>query len=220
MLILHSENEYAIVRKLPGEECEHELPERIVAELGGESYCVHRLDRAVGGVMVYARTKAAAAALGEQMQDGSFEKDYLAVLPAIPEACEGELRDFLFKDSLKGRSFVVKNKRSGVKEAHLSYRVLGTANYGERGAALVRVKLHTGRFHQIRCQTANAGMPLLGDQKYGKNTDINIRSVALCAYKLVFQHPVTGKRMSYEISPENPAFELFSGNNFGCDCLY
>ena len=78
MIILHSESEYTIVCKSPGEECEHELPERIVAELGGESYCVHRLDRAVGGIMVYARTKSAAAALGEQMQNGSFEKEYLA----------------------------------------------------------------------------------------------------------------------------------------------
>ena len=85
---------------------------------------------------------------------------------------------------------------------------------------LADINIETGRFHQIRCQMANAGMPLLGDQKYGKSTIPQIRNVALCAYKLVFQHPVTGKRMSYEISPENPAFEMFSGNNFGCDCLY
>ena len=85
---------------------------------------------------------------------------------------------------------------------------------------LADINIETGRFHQIRCQMAHAGMPLLGDQKYGKNTIPQIRNVALCAYKLVFQHPVTGKRMSLEISPENPAFEMFSGNNFGCDCLY
>ena len=214
MLILHSENEYAIVRKLPGEECEHELPELLSRELGGESYCVHRLDRAVGGVMVYARTKAAAAALGAQMQDGSFEKDYLAVLPAIPEAREGELRDFLFKDSLKGRSFVVKTKRSGVKEARLSYRVLSSADYGERGSALVRVKLHTGRFHQIRCQFAARQMPLLGDGKYGSRE--KGCSVALFSCRISFLHPTTHERVEYTLAPEDAfPWNLFGGAGNG-----
>ena len=214
MILLHSENEYAIVRKLPGEECEHELPELLSRELGGESYCVHRLDRAVGGVMVYARTKAAAAALGAQMQDGSFEKEYLAVLPAIPEEREGELRDFLFKDSLKGRSFVAKNKRSGVKEALLSYRVLSSADYGERGAALVRVKLHTGRFHQIRCQFAARQMPLLGDGKYGSRE--KGCPIALLSCRVSFLHPLSRERVAYAITPEDTfPWNLFGGAEHG-----
>lgn len=198
--ILDLQSEYVIVRKLPGQECEHELPELLDSELGGEHYCVHRLDRTVSGVMVYARTKAAAAALSAQMQDGSFEKDYLAVLPNVPEANEGELRDFLFKDSLKGRAFVVKHKRSGVKEAVLSYSVLDTVPYGERMAALVRVKLHTGRFHQIRCQFASRGLPLLGDGKYGSREKCPI---ALLSCRISFLHPKTRERVEYRLAPED-----------------
>ena len=105
---------------------------------------------------------------------------------------------------------------------------MAAAAYSPLQVGLADINIETGRFHQIRCQMAHAGMPLLGDQKYGiavasdiaSHTARQIRNVALCAYKLVFQHPVTGKRISYEISPENPAFEIFSGNNFGCDCLY
>lgn len=208
MAILQLQNEYVIIRKLPGQECEHELPELLIRELGGEAYCVHRLDRAVGGVMVYARTKAAAASLSAQIQNGSFEKDYLAVLPNVPENSEGELRDFLFKDSIKNRSFAVKTKRSGVKEAVLSYRVLGTAAYGERTAALVRVKLQTGRFHQIRCQFASRQMPLLGDRKYGSREKCPL---ALLSCRISFLHPKTKERVEYSLSPDG----TFPWNMFG-----
>ena len=193
MTVLHSENEYAIIQKLPGEECEHELPTLIANALGGEAYCVHRLDRAVGGVMVYARTKAAAASLSEQMQSGAFEKEYLAVVAGKPEQNEGELRDFLFKDSLKNRAFVVKTKRSGVKEARLSYRVLAGGVYDGREISLVRVKLHTGRFHQIRCQFSSRKMPLLGDGKYGSREKCPI---ALLSCHISFEHPKTHERVS------------------------
>ncbi len=201
MVILHSESEYAILRKQPGQECEHELPALLTAELGGEAYCVHRLDRAVGGVMVYARTKAAAAALGAQMQSGEFEKEYLAVAAGTLSEEDGEFVDFLFKDSLKGRAFAVKTKRSGVKEARLSYRVLAAAPYGERGASLVRVKLHTGRFHQIRCQFAARQMPLLGDGKYGSRE--KGCPIALLSCRISFLHPATRERVEYTITPED-----------------
>lgn len=214
MKILGKQEEYAIVCKFPGEECEHELPGLIVKELGGEAYCVHRLDRAVGGVMVYARTKAAAAALGEQMQNGSFEKEYLAAVSGAPSEESGEFVDFLFKDSLKNRAFVVKTKRSGVKEARLSYRVLGRAAYGERGAALVRVKLHTGRFHQIRCQFASRQMPLLGDGKYGSRE--KSCTVALFSCRIAFTHPKTRERVEYTAAPEDVfPWDLFRGTAYG-----
>ena len=214
MKILEKQEEYLILQKFPGEECEHELPALIVSALGGEAYCVHRLDRAVGGVMVYARTNAAAAALGEQMQNGAFEKEYLAVIAGKPEQNEGELRDFLFKDSLKGRAFVVKSKRSGVKEARLSYRVLGTAPHGERGAALVRVKLHTGRFHQIRCQFAARQMPLLGDGKYGSRE--KGCPIALLSCRISFLHPLSRERVEYTLSPEDTfPWNLFGGEKNG-----
>lgn len=211
MVILDKQTEYAIIRKAAGEECEHELPELLSRELGGEAYCVHRLDRTVGGVMVYARTKAAAAALGAQMQSGSFQKEYLAVLPGLPEKSEGELRDLLYKDAFKGRAFAVKTKRSGVKEAVLSYRVLETAAYGERTATLVRVSLQTGRFHQIRCQFASRGLPLLGDGKYGSREKCPI---ALLSCRIAFAHPKTRERVEYTISPGDAfPWDLFGGGD-------
>lgn len=182
---------------------------------------VHRLDQPVEGLLVFALTQEAAAKLTKQLAGGTLNKQYYAAVSGKLSSRQGTLVDYLIKtkDNL---AQVVTGKESSypdAKKAVLHYKIVEETLVSTQ-VALADINIETGRFHQIRCQMANAGMPLLGDQKYGKNTDINIRSVALCAYKLVFQHPVTGKRMSYEISPENPAFELFSGNNFGCDCLY
>ena len=200
MELLCVQKEYAVLRKLPGEECETQLPALVCEALGGEAYCVHRLDRAVGGVMVYARTKAAAAALGAQMQEHSFEKEYLAVVSGRPEANEGVLHDFLYKDPLKGRAFAVKSKRSGVKEAELSYKLLAAAPYEGGEASLVRVTLHTGRFHQIRCQFASRKMPLLGDGKYGSRE--KRCTVALMSCRIGFTDPQSGERVSFSAEPE------------------
>ncbi len=132
-------------------------------QLGGPVWPVHRLDQAVGGVMVFARTQAAAGALSQAVARRLVQKEYLAVLRGRPAQAEGELRDLLYWDSARGKSFVVSRMRRGVKEASLSYRLLAE----EGGLSLAHVLLHTGRSHQIRVQFASRGTPLLGDGRYG-----------------------------------------------------
>ena len=131
--------------------------------LHGEIYPVHRLDQAVGGVMVYARTKQAAAALSRAIQEGRMEKEDLAVLTKPMAEASGTLRDLLYHDRVKNKTYVVKRKRNGVKEAVLDYETLASGAEG----TLIHVHLHTGRTHQIRVQFASRGCPLAGDGKYG-----------------------------------------------------
>jgi len=129
---------------------------------------IHRLDRGVGGVMVYARTPIAAARLSADVQAHRFEKEYLAWLHGRPQSDASTLRDLLFHDRMKNKTFVVERTRKGVKEAVLDYTVIGerTDSAGETNT-LVKVRLHTGRTHQIRVQFSHRGHPLLGDGKYG-----------------------------------------------------
>lgn len=236
-LILYADDALAVCRKRVGCECEHELPALLAEALHckvDSLYCVHRLDRAVGGVMVYARTRAAAASLSRAIQEGKFQKEYLAVCAPPPASEEAELRDLLFKDALKQKSYVVSTPRRGVKEAVLRYRVLASAEFpaasaprstepssldgvtddarntrastlgvtdDARGvrAALLHVVLETGRFHQIRCQLAAHGHPLLGDGKYGSR--VRGCTVALWSHRLTFPHPKTGRRVTYTAAP-------------------
>ena len=165
------------------------------ALLGGEIYCVHRLDAAVGGLMVYARTKAAAAGLSRLIAERKLQKRYLALIQGRPEPERGEMRDLLFHDQAKNKTYVVKRSRRGVKEAELAYRLLERA--GE--LSLVEILLKTGRSHQIRVQFASLGMPLAGDVKYGsRRRDCPI---ALWSAALRFPHPVTGKPVCLEAMP-------------------
>ena len=161
---------------------------------GSEIFPVHRLDREVGGVMVYAKTRAAAASLSRQIAEHTFEKTYLARVHGVPDPPQGEWEDLLFKDSAKNKVFAVKRERKGVKKAKLAYEVLSA---DENGNALVRVKLFTGRTHQIRVQFASRKHPLLGDGKYGARDGeprLQLQSAAIA-----FDHPVTGERMHWEI---------------------
>ena len=128
---------------------------------------VHRLDKAVGGLMVLARTQRAAASLIDQIAARTAEKEYLAVLRGVPRQEAATLEDLLFHDSRTNKTFVVTRPRKGVREAKLSYRVLGRADTEAGPLSLVRVKLHTGRTHQIRAQFSHRGLPLLGDIRYG-----------------------------------------------------
>ena len=151
-VILHAERSFLVCRKPVGVECEHELPALLAEEMKckvDSLYCVHRLDRAVGGVMVWARTPRAAAELSRQVQEKALQKAYLAVCSGIPTPDTGEMRDLLFKDSVKQKSFAVSSSRRGVKEALLDYHVLQDAVLNGSPAALVRVTLRTGRFHQL-----------------------------------------------------------------------
>lgn len=157
---------------------------------GCEIYPLHRLDKGVFGVMVYAKTKFAASELSRDIADHRFKKEYLAVVSGTPDK-SGEMVDLLFKDSKKNKSFVVQRPRKGVKEAKLSYNLIKTDNE----KSLVRVLLHTGRTHQIRVQFSSRKMPLLGDKKYGGNSDYN--DIALMSYQLTFTHPKTKETLVF-----------------------
>ena len=162
------------------------LTARLLAERGEPSalWLVHRLDRVVGGILVFARTKKAAAVLSELFASHDLEKCYLAVTEGI--AAEGELCDLIYKDAAKSKAFIVDRKRAGVKEARLISRSLSLAD-SELGARnLVEVKLLTGRFHQIRAQLSSRATPLVGDGKYGSR-DKGARTPALYAYRLAFR---------------------------------
>lgn len=185
------------------------LPRRL-EEQGLPVLPVHRLDRATGGVMVYARTRPAAAALSQLVgQHEVFCKEYLAVIVGCPQAMEGTMEDLLYHDVKRNKSFVVKRPRSGVRKASLSYRVLQTADTPEGIFSLVRVRLHTGRTHQIRVQFASRGLPLAGDSRYG-----GIRScpLALWSCRLTFPHPITDARVTGDSSPDLTAhpWKLFT----------
>ena len=158
MEILYSDRDLAVCVKSVGLDSETDVPQALKESLGGEIFPLHRLDKNVGGVMVYARTKAAAATLSKTIQDGQMVKEYVAKVHGEPPP-EGVLTDLLFKDSRKNKVFVVKKTRAGVKEAKLQYRVLAEG--------LVHVRLFTGRSHQIRVQFSSRGFPLVGDHKYG-----------------------------------------------------
>ena len=175
---------------------ETSLPRAIKSERSrSELFAVHRLAREVSGVMVYAKNKAAAAKLSAQVADRSFEKEYLAVVEGVPVEDGATLTDLLFKDSRKNKSFVVDRKRAGVKEASLSYKTIAKGD----GRALVRVKLHTGRTHQIRVQFASRKMPVLGDGKYGST--VRSGEIALASCMIKFKHPRTDKITEFTYEP-------------------
>ncbi len=166
------------------------------AHCNNQVYPLHRLDREVGGVMVYAKTKKAAANLSRDIAEHKFIKEYIALIHGKPESDSGEMRDLLFKDSRKNKSFVVKRQRKGVKEALLEYSLLETD--GDFSTVLIR--LHTGRTHQIRVQFASRKMPLKGDKKYGAK-DEN-KNIGLWSYRITFNHPVTGEKLSFSEPPD------------------
>lgn len=144
---------------------------------------VHRLDVLTGGVVLYAKNKKTAAKYCAVVGDkDKFKKEYYAVIHGKIQENKGIMEDFLFKDSRKNKSFVVKKMRNGVKKASLEYELVDTVSYNEKTISLVRIKLHTGRTHQIRVQFSSRGFPLLGDGKYGSKD--NKCETALWAYKL------------------------------------
>ena len=165
MKLLFSDKDLAVCVKPVGMESETEVPAAIKQILGGEVFPIHRLDKNVGGVMVYARNKKAAATLSQLVQEGKMVKEYVATVHGTPpESAMWE--DLLWKDSKKNKVFVVKRQRAGVKKAVLEFR---TMKSGE--ASLVRIRLHTGRSHQIRVQFSSRGYPLIGDHKYGSRDE-------------------------------------------------
>ncbi len=165
---------------------------------------VHRLDRATGGVMAYALTDVSAAALSALVQDhAQFVKEYLAVVRGCPLEPSGEMQDLLYHDVRKNKSYVVDRKRGGVKSAKLSYEVLATAEHDGDIYSLVRVRLYTGRTHQIRVQFASRRMPLAGDSRYG---GVRTCPLALWSHRLTFPHPISGEQIDNRSLPDIHAF--------------
>ena len=174
----------------------------------GEVYPVHRLDRAVGGLMVFARDSATAGKLSALIADRRMTKQYLCLVHGAPAETEGELRDLLFKDSTRNKTFVVKRSRRGVKEAWLTYRALSSAAPTPWGdCSPILVTMGTGRSHQIRVQFSTRGMPLVGDGKYGGSD--NGTTVALFSHRIAFTHPRTGKTVDVSLTPSGMPWELF-----------
>lgn len=174
------------------------LPELLKEKLGGSIWCIHRLDKAVGGVMVYARDKKAAAKLSAMAAGTELGKQYLAAVYGTPEE-KGIYSDLLFHDSAKNKTYVVRSQRGGVKSAELEFAKLETVEIQQGSISLVRVKLHTGRTHQIRVQFASRKMPLIGDKKYGSR--IEASNIALWSEQISFIHPMTGKEICVSAKP-------------------
>lgn len=188
MEILYSDPDIIVCVKPVGMDSEHEVP----AALGGEIYPIHRLDKNVGGVMVFARKKPAAAALSKAVQEGTMVKEYVAMVHGTPPET-GDWEDYLWKDSAKNKVFVVKRERKGVKKARLEFKRLT-----EGKTSLVRIRLHTGRSHQIRVQFSSRGYPLVGDHKYGSRDEATAPMLFSCC--LTF--PYKGKTMRFEKLPQ------------------
>lgn len=192
MEILYSDKAIAVIVKPVGLDSEQEVPAALKEKLGGEIYPIHRLDKNVGGVMVFARTRQSAAALSKAVQEGSMVKEYVAIVHGTPPE-SGDWEDYLFKDSRKNKVFVVKRERKGVKKARLEFKRL-TA--GE--TSLVRIRLHTGRSHQIRVQFSSRGFPLVGDHKYGSRDEATAPMLFSC--KISFPHK--GETANFEKLPD------------------
>ena len=191
MEILYSDNDIAVCVKPVGLDSEHQVPDALKAQLGGEYHTVHRLDKNVGGVMVYARNPAAAAALSRSIQEGTMVKEYVAIVHGTPPEY-GDWTDLLWKDSTKNKVFIVKRDRKGVKKARLEFTRLT-----EGESSLVRIRLHTGRSHQIRVQFASRGFPLVGDHKYGARDESPAPFLSSC----FLSFPLGGKQHRYEALP-------------------
>lgn len=156
---------------------------------------VHRLDRVVGGVMVFARSTRAASELSAQIRDHIFQKTYLAVVHGTPGSARATLTDLLLRDTVQRVTRVVSSPQKGAQEAMLDYETLAMQD----GLSLVRISLQTGRTHQIRVQFSSRGLPLVGDQKYGLAEDDC--TIALWSHALSFLHPESGERLAFSAPP-------------------
>lgn len=184
-----------------GSDC---APALLRAQLGGYVAAVHRLDRPVGGVMVYARDPAVTGRLTQSLHD-TGEKGYIALVSGDPGDA-GTYEDLLYHDPRSNKTFVVKRERRGVRQARLTFQKAHTFESAGQRLSLVRITLDTGRTHQIRTQFASRGMPVVGDRRYGSRVPSD--TVMLWSEQLSFDHPKTGRRMTFRQSPawENIGF--------------
>ena len=192
MEILYSDSRIAVCLKPVGMDSEADVPNALKEQLGGDFFTVHRLDQNVGGVMVFARTKPAAAELSRAIQEGTMVKEYVALVHGTPPE-SGDWTDLLWKDSIRNKVFIAKRERKGVKKARLEFRRLT-----EGADSLVRIRLHTGRSHQIRVQFASRGFPLVGDHKYGARDE----TAAPCLFSCKLTFPLGGNALSFASFPD------------------
>lgn len=208
--ILYKDQSIIVCIKQPGELSqagkpgEKSLLTTLEEQHGAPIYPVHRLDRETGGLMVYARTKEAAARLSDAIARRELKKEYVCIVRGAPQDNEGEYRDLLLHDKQRNKTFVVNRMRGGVKEAILNYRVLKR----REDTTLVRVRLQTGRTHQIRVQFSSRKMPLVGDGKYGGGKG----ELALWSCRLEFSHPVRGERLKFERMPAGGVWAGYENN--------
>lgn len=215
MEIVYADNQIVVCVKPVGVLSTDEpggLPDMLRGELGAENFrTVHRLDAAVSGLMLLARTKHAAGDLGRQVMDHGIGKEYLTVIHGCPETAEGSMRDHLWRDRRERKSYALPEPTAETQEALLDYRVLET----KKGLSAVRIRLHTGRTHQIRVQFSSRGLPLVGDKKYGRGAEDGC-GIALWSCALSFEHPKSGEKMDFFRLPptEYPwnEFECFKEN--------
>ena len=199
--ILYQDSAVVVCLKPIGLNSESDMVSALKEQLLCDIFAVHRLDKAVSGVMVYAKTKESSADLSRQITENKLTKEYLAVVSGTPEAPSGTLEDLLYHDVRTNKTFVVKRKRAGVKKALLEYKTLATAEYESNSISKIGVKLITGRTHQIRVQFASRKMPLLGDARYGGNR--LCKNVALFSHRLSFYNPISKELQNFESMPPN-----------------
>ena len=205
------EDKYIIVCVKPAGICSEAegMPELLREQCAlPEVFCVHRLDRDVSGIMVFAKDSRTAARFSSLFSEGKVKKEYCAAVAGAPVPASGEMKDLLFHDKGKNKTYVVSRERRGVKRAALEYEMIGQGIYMDVPASLVRIALKTGRSHQIRVQFASRKLPLIGDRKYGGPPCSG--GIALISRKLSFLHPVTGEEMSFSIPvPGSGVWEIF-----------
>ncbi len=176
---------------------------------------IHRLDQPVGGVMVYSKSSKATPGLYKQMAGHRIVKEYLAVVCGVPREPSGRWEDWLLKDTVRCKSRVVPPHTRGAKDAALSYRVLASVTHNGLPLTLVKVRLHTGRTHQIRVQFSSRRLPLLGDEKYGAPASDAFKGLGLWSYHLAFRHPCDNRPVD-EVCPPPADFpwSLFADADF------
>ena len=192
--ILFEHADFLVCVKPVGMDAENALPQALSVQTHARIYPVHRLDLNVGGVMVYAKTPESARRLSALVQSGDMQKEYIAMCHGVPEP-SGDMYDLLFKDTRKNKVFVVKRMRQGVREARLHYETLSVL---DSNTSLVRIRLYTGRSHQIRVQFASRGFPLLGDHKYGARDSLHEPRLFSCALRF----PWKGVQMAFTAWPD------------------
>ncbi|MCQ2294391.1 MAG: RluA family pseudouridine synthase [Bacteroidales bacterium] len=218
--IIYEDNHLIALNKLPGQIVQGdktgdtplvELVKSFIKERDakpGNVFCgvIHRLDRPVSGVVIFAKTSKALTRMNELVQSRDFHKTYLAVVKQQPPSPQGHLEDYLLRNEKLNKSFVTRDtSQPGAKLAKLDYRLLAASRGGYH---LLEVELHTGRHHQIRCQLAHMGCPIKGDLKYGAARSNPDASISLHAYRLAFEHPVRHEQVT--ILAPHP-FEMFAG---------